>query len=407
MAATRRTFLFVLLELNTFGSPSAAHSSVSRLLCALSLSCALVFVVASCRDDKQVLSPDVQKVITPSPQSAVTGFYLLNEGNMGSNKASLDFFDISTGVYSRNIYGQANPTMVQELGDVGNDISVYGSRLYAVINCSNFIEVMDVRTARHLGSVNVPNCRYLAFDGQYGYVTSYAGPVQLNPSYEQLGYVAKFDTASFQVVATCNVGFQPDGLAVVGDKLFVANSGGYMAPDYDNTISVIDLVSFTELYRIAVAPNLHRLCPDSHGHLWVSSRGDYYDVPPRLFCLDVGSSQVIDTVDVSVSNFTLCGDSLYTIGSRFNYESYESVVSYAIVDVLSRSVVSDKFITDGTDAVIEVPYGIAVHPQSHDIFVTDARNYVSPGTLYCFSPEGTLRWKVSTGDIPAHFAFVY
>ena len=33
----------------------------------------------------------------------IKGFFLLNEGNMGSNKASLDYYDYETGVYTRNI----------------------------------------------------------------------------------------------------------------------------------------------------------------------------------------------------------------------------------------------------------------------------------------------------------------
>ena len=65
------------------------------------------------------------------------GFYLLNEGNMGTNKATLDYMDFATGVYTRNIYSAANPTQPMEMGDVGNDLAIYGSKLWAVINCSN------------------------------------------------------------------------------------------------------------------------------------------------------------------------------------------------------------------------------------------------------------------------------
>ena len=52
------------------------------------------------------------------------------------------------------------------------------------------------------------------------------------------------------------------------------------------------------------------------------------------------------------------------------------------------------------------PYGIAVHPSTRDIYITDAGNYVYPGTLYCFSPEGVLRWSVRTGDIPNAIVFL-
>ncbi len=62
-------------------------------------------------------------------------------------------------------------------------------------------------------------------------------------------------------------------------------------------------------------------------------------------------------------------------------------------------------ITDGTDSQLRKPYGIAVNPETHEIFITDARTYVNPGYLYCYTPEGEYKWRVRTGDIPAHFAF--
>ena len=59
----------------------------------------------------------------------------------------------------------------------------------------------------------------------------------------------------------------------------------------------------------------------------------------------------------------------------------------------------------GTDKNIKVPYGIAVNPNTGDFFVTDAKDYVSPGTLHCFNKEGIKKWSVTTGDIPAHIVF--
>ena len=47
-----------------------------------------------------------------------------------------------------------------------------------------------------------------------------------------------------------------------------------------------------------------------------------------------------------------------------------------------------------------------MNPITKDIYVTDARNYVNPGYLYCFGSDGVQKWKVRTGDIPAHFIFV-
>jgi DNA-binding beta-propeller fold protein YncE len=366
----------------------------------------LLLLLAACRDETEIFIPDEVEVATPEQAGDIRGFYLLNEGNMGSNKSTLDYYDCETGVYRRNIYAEANPAVPKELGDVGNDIRIYGSRLYAVINCSNKVEVMDAATARRLGQIDIPNCRYIRFHGGYAYVTSYAGPVELNPEYRQRGYVARVDTATLQVTDRCEVGFQPDELEIVGDRIYVANSGGYMFPNYENTVSVIDIPTFTETKRIAVARNLHRLRADRHGQLWASSRGDYYTQPSRLYRIDTRLDVMVDSIDIAVSNFHLDGDSLYLYSTEWSYVSMSSGVTYGIVDVVRREVVSRSFISDGTERQIKIPYGITVHPQTKDIYVTDAGNYVSPGTLYCFDREGRMKWSVRTGDIPAHFALV-
>jgi DNA-binding beta-propeller fold protein YncE len=365
----------------------------------------LALIASSCRDDDEIFVPEIEQPSVPG-DSSIRGFYLLNEGNMGSNKATLDYFDYATGEYYRNIFGAANPSVPKEMGDVGNDLKIYGSKLYAVINCSNKIDVMDKWTAKKIGQINVPNCRYIRFHEGYAYVTSYAGPVQINPNYEQRGYVAKIDTATFQEVARCLVGFQPDELEIVNDKIYVANSGGYMFPNYENTVSVIDIESFSETKRIEVAINLHHLCADRHGNLWVSSRGDYYDIPSRLYYVNTQTDRLAGSLDIAVSNFRLSGDSLYLYSVEWSYISMSNEVTYGIVDVIKKELVTANFITDGTEKEIKVPYGITIHPVTGDIYVTDARNYVSPGTLYCFDKEGKQKWNVRTGDIPAHFAFL-
>lgn len=381
----------------------------------------MALLFTACRHDIEVFLPETEKVadseelIDSASQSAeaflpvyesIEGFYLLNEGNMGSNKSTLDYYDYSTGEYTRNIYGNANPNVTKELGDVGNDLAIYGSRLYAVINCSNKVEIMNKYTAERIGQIDIPNCRYIRFHEGYAYVTSYAGPVVISSEYKQRGYVAKVDTATLQVVDTCVVGFQPDELEIVGGKIYVANSGGYMVANYENTLSVIDLDSFKELRRIPVAVNLHHVRADNHGQLWISSRGDYYDVPSKLYCVNILTEELTDSIDLPVTDFHIDGDSLYLYGMAWSYITMDEEVNYAIVDVKSHAVVTRQFITDGTEESIRKPYGISVNPLSKDIYLTDAKNYVNPGTLYCFDKDGKKKWSVRTGDIPAHIVFL-
>lgn len=49
---------------------------------------------------------------------------------------------------------------------------------------------------------------------------------------------------------------------------------------------MIDLKTFTKTKDIDVAVNLHRLKVDADGDIYVSSRGDYYSIPSKLFLID-------------------------------------------------------------------------------------------------------------------------
>ncbi|PXX97083.1 hypothetical protein DF185_18855 [Marinifilum breve] len=376
-----------------------AHIKLSILLLIMGV------FLASCRKDEEVIRPTETEITTPDDSGPIKGFFLLNEGNMGSNKATLDYFDYETGKYHKNIYADRNPGVVRELGDVGNDIQIYGNKLYAIINCSHFVEVMDVCTVKHIKAVSIPNCRYITFKGKYAYVSSYAGPVKIDPN-ARLGYVAKMDTTNLEVLDTCVVGYQPDEMVIVGNKLYVANSGGYRVPNYDSTVSVIDLESFKEIKKIEVGINLHRMELDNYGNIWVSSRGDYYNTPSKTFVIDSKTDIVTDELDLLPnSNMTLCGDSLYIYSTEWSYITNSNTITYAIMNVKTKRVVTRNFIKDGTDKKIKIPYGLMVNPENGEFFVTDAKDYVTPGTLHCFASDGIRKWSVTTGDIPAHMVF--
>ena len=291
-----------------------------------------------------------------------------------------------------------------ELGDVENDLHIYGDKLNAVINCSNFIEVMDVETAQHLGQINVTNCRYITFNDGKAYVSSYAGPVGIDPN-ARPGKVVEVDTTSLAVTREVVVGYQPEEMVIKDGKLYVANSGGYRFPDYDRTVSVIDLKTFQVIKTIDVAINLHRMKLDRYGRIYVSSRGDYYGTGSDVFIIDTQTDRVTGNLGIAASEMCLSGDSIYMTSVEWSYVTESNTITYALYDVKQNKIVSRNFITDGTETEITIPYGIAVNPETKEIFVTDAKSYVVPGYLYCFSPEGKKRWKVRAGDIPAHFAF--
>lgn len=366
----------------------------------------------ACRTDDIVIYLEDEDIGVASVKTSIAGMYVLCEGNMGSNKCTLDYLDLSardsTIHYLRNIFSERNPNEVKELGDVGNDVKVYGSRLWLVINCSNKVEVCTADSCRKLGKIDIPNCRYLAFYEGYAYVSSYVGPVSISGD-APLGRIYKVDTLTLQKVDSVVVGYQPEEMAVVGNKLYVANSGGYRVPDYDRTVSQINLATFQLERQIDVAVNLHRLRADHYGQLWVTSRGDYFDNPSRLCWLAPdadGQMQVGGTIETPVSDLCIVGDSLYFIGVDFSYVLRRNVISFGLVNVRTHKLLTTQLTTAPEAQDMEVPYGIIVNPQSRDFYLMDAKNYVSSGELLHFHSDGTFDYKVRTGDIPGHAAFV-
>lgn len=363
-----------------------------------------------CRKIELVMPTEYDLLMPENPGAEPARMYLLNEGNMGSNKASIDYLDFRTGMYCRNIYPEKNPTVVKELGDVGNDIQVYRGLLYAVINCSHKVEVMDAATGVRIRQYEIPNCRYIRFKGNFAYVSSYVAPVMIDPDAPQ-GAVYKIDLRSNKIVGKALVGFQPEEMDFWGNYLFVANSGGYRAPDYDKTVSIIDLNRFKQVKQVIVGINLHRLKIDKYGKIWVSSRGDYKETGSDLYVLTKSGDaspfdyKVIKKMNIPCSNMALKGDSLYVYSVEYNYDTKQNEVTYGIVDVQKMELISDRFISDGTQSEITIPYGIAIHPVTGDIYVTDAKNYVSSGVLHCYRQDGVKKWSVRTGDIPAHMTF--
>ncbi|WP_375712180.1 YncE family protein [Prevotella pallens] len=357
----------------------------------------IVVLAVSCREDDIIIYPS-EHSIGEVTHTKYAGLYVLNEGNMGSNKATLDFLDLDSGKYYRNIYPSRNPNQIKELGDVGNDVKIYGNSLWLVINQSNKVEVANARTAVSRGHVDIPNCRYVAFQGRYAYVSSYVGKISEK---SVLGAVYKVDTASLQIVDKCTVGYQPEELVVQDGKIYVANSGGYNGMSslgYDRTVSIIDLNTFTVTKTIDVGVNLFHIRNDKYGKLWVSSRGDYNQISSNLYVVD--NDRVEDALNMPVDGFDIIGDSLVT------YTTQNMKPVFKVVDIRTRKVVNSNFLKIPEQFPIKTAYGIIIHPITGDIYVMDATNYVSSGKLYCFDKNGNYKWHTLTGDIPGHACFL-
>lgn len=350
--------------------------------------------------DYEVVDAAVNASAKPS------GIYLVNQGNQGSNKARLDFLNFHNGFYIRDVFTEYNPEVVKGLGDTGNDVQVYKGKVFVVVNGSHKVEIMDAYSMKRLAQVDVPNCRFIAFDGNSAYVTSYVAKDK-EALKTQKGALYRIDLDTYKVTGQVTVGYQPEQLVIMDGKAYVANSGGYVA-GYDDTVSVVDLKSMKVEYDIKVAINLGLMLVDAEGTIWVSSQGNFSDVSSTLnYLVKEGDKYELGgSVNVPVSSMALAGDKIYVIGSTYTPPAWALTTTYNIVNAKTRKLESGSFITDGTESDIATAFTVTVNPGNGDIYVTDAKDYVSSGTLHCYTGSGKHKWSVRTGDIPARIAFL-
>ena len=343
---------------------------------------ATMFLFSGCE------KPEPPKPTPVDPtETAASGVYVLCEGLMDMNNSTLSFYNFLTNDLDNNYFLTQNG---RGLGDTGNDLKAYGSKLYCVVNNSETLEIMDLKTAKSLKQIPLSGKqpRRIAFADGYAYVCCFNGDV------------VKIDTASMSVTATAQAGSNPDGICTARGKLYVANSGGLNYPNYGNTVTVFDLASFTAIKEIPVVINPTRMASDSQGDVYLVSNGNYGSVPMTFQRIDSQTDEVAQTFDFAVTNFAICGDLCYFYHYNYNTQQY----TLKVMNVLTEQIVNEQFVTDGT--TLHTPYGIAVNPENGDVYLTDAYQYTTNGDVYCFGSDGHKKFSFEAGINPSCIVFL-
>ena len=365
---------------------------VEGFKCCLSI-CLLLqtFLLSSCRMEVN------DEVATSEPSKTEDKLLILCEGLWGMDNSCISYLD--QGTLINKWYQKQNPK--QRLGDTGNDIIQVNDTLVAIsVNWSNIIQYIYPDGRAIAATEDIPNNRKLASDGDYLYCTSYANH----------GYVAKVDVRTKEIVDTCHVGYEPEGIAYYKGRLFVANTGGYSfqeGHDYETTVSVIDAQTMKELKRIDTGCiNLYGKMSQCGQFICINSCGDYYDVEPKSLVLNMESEEFKVFDFPATYNCTYNGK-FYTIGSAYSYNTGEYQYSMHTIDLPSMQVEEGLSEYAEAQAIIEKmqsPYGIYISPYSGHLYVSDARSYATNAYVYEFDRRGKqLNRYYLDGLNPAHF----
>lgn len=322
-------------------------------------------------------------------QSDGSKAYVLNEGLWGANDSDISLLNIEDGTIQNNYFATVNG---RGLGNLGQDVIIYGSKMYITVNSSNTIEIVDAATCRSIKQISIPQAgpRYMACHEGKVYITCYDKTVR------------RLDTLSMEIDGSCNLsGLKPEGIAVSGDNLYVcnswdnANNGSY---EYDNTLSVVNINLFSETRKITVPINPSRIVALADGRLVVNSLGNYADQPSVLSIIDPSTDQ-IQTINIPVSGFDIYNNAAYTYS--YDWSTFQhSMIKVDLNTLTQTPILQDKIALFGSI------YGIAINPVNGDIYICDAQNYQSNGDVYCFSSNGQQRFKQETTVGPNKVVFV-
>lgn len=349
-----------------------------RLFSLLSLLCAAGIVsFTSCSDDDN-----------GDDQEVTEGVFVLNEGSFNGNNAGLSYYNVDTKIVSPDVFLTQNG---KGMGDTGQDVIIYGSKMYVTVYSSNVIWVLDkkgvaVKSISTIADGQPQSPRYMAAHGGKVYVTLFDG------------HIARIDTTTLTIEKQVKVGDNPEQIVAVNGKLYVANSGGMVAwPPVSKTVSVIDINSFSETKKIDVQINPVKLVTDKKGNVYCISMGDYGKIENMIYRIDAGTDAVKELANATLVTST--GDKLYWIYAQYGAPE----IKFVQYDAVNEKVITENFITDGTK--IADPNSLNVDPVTGNIYIGN-RNKSNNGDMYVFSDKGVLLDKFEVGIGPNKAVFV-
>ena len=357
----------------------------------------LLLFLSACNDDRSS---------EPSPAIGLLDESLIicNEGNWQSDNGQLSYLDAMTGELTNKWFRSVNGF---KLGDTPNDIIQINDTLIAIsVNWSNIIQYINPDGTACGATENVPNNRRLCTDGQFLYVTSFAH-ICGSQTYEK-GYVAKIDVASLRVVASCGVGWEPDGIALYDGRLYIANSGGYAfseSHDYETSISIVDAATMTKIGDIMTdCPNLSGPISRAGKFLCINSNGNGSVASPKTIILNCETDE-FSLLDFPSNLNASDGELFYTIGSVVENSTGESRSHIHTINPSTMEVGNEICSPEVTSLIgsLEKPYDLYISPYTGSFYCTYARNFTSAGLLYGYSSMGEQLFEPQKLYInPAH-----
>ena len=303
------------------------------------------------------------------------GTFVLCEGAFQQGNARIDFLNKTLDSLKTDIFSEANNI---PLGDVLQSMSVINEKAFIVVNNSGKIEVTDPKSMKIITSITgFTSPRYVCrVSDEKAYVSDLFG-----------GELKILDLNSLTTTGSVSLPGWTEEMWNRNGTLWVTNGSR-------NHVYLIENNQLTD----SISVGYGSLCirEDMNGKAWVLTGGNYLDnTPSKLVKINPSTRQVE------------WENSLNSYGaSKLRMNGDGSVLYFLFNGVVYRKNSSDE---GAPTPFISTPgnyfYGIGIDPVNGNIWLGDAGDFSSAGTVLIFSPSGTLLKQFTTGVAPSDFVF--
>lgn len=334
----------------------------------------IVFVLTACVKDKP--NDSIQPEVSLSGGHKV---YVTNEGNYGSNNASVSLYDLGNGNLVTDIYKTQNNNAA--LGDVCQSIKKINNSYYLVVNNSGKIVIVNSDDFKFKGSIT-------------GFISPrYILPVSPNKAYVSDLYantISIIDLNSNTKTGYIQCKGWTEQMVLLYNKTFVTN----MLSDY---LYVVNTINDQISDSVLVGPNAGSLVIDKNSKLWVLSAGNSTaSISGKLSRINPITLQVELSLNFGTGDSpgSLCinnaKDNLYFLNSHI----YRMTISDA-------SLPTGSFVSGSGHTF----YSIGINSNTNDLYVSDAIDYIQKSTIMVYNSSAQLVNTFKAGINASGFHF--
>jgi len=339
----------------------------------------------------------VRCVPVPTPPDVTTtpltpgGVFVVCEGLWRQNNATLSYCTPS-GTSERDVVSTRNADL--RLGDTGSDILVHGDSVYVCASSSGSIEVFHRNTGIWQG-------RILFERGREPYKLALLNDTSAVCSILNEDCITEVHLRKLTVrVAKAPAGPAPEGLCVMGNNIYVANSGlGDLRSKEEGagTVSILDVRDLRIVNTVRGLPNVMDCIADvQRNRVWIVYRNltSQPDSLGGVVLFDPATNSIIDhqrfaspkglVVDPETGRIYV----LHLMGIH----SYDHDTRTATPLIEHRS-------GNGND----VWYSLGWWREQNILLVGNARSYVTDGEVIAIDLNGAVRFRSSVGLNPTAF----